>query len=217
MENLWLFSVKHIETHMQPDCSGQLTSQILRIMKVTSLVVLKIKTLATWFRKQHPEDPAFSWTAVKALVVVIMWFSVVWALANCSIFALHPALTRLESPVSRHPLLLLKKPKVCPLHQFIPMFISYKQSMRQAAETSEAALASIAFCAWLSARVTWASKVLSFIGNNGWESTDTAFLDGSWSFLSLPLHVGKQRMTKPSHPRQNSIINSRVWICRGAG
>ena len=30
------------------------------------------------------------------------------------------------------------------------MFISYKQSMRQAAETSEAAFASIAFCAWLS-------------------------------------------------------------------
>ena len=47
--------------------------------------------------------------------------------------------------------------------------------------------------------------------------TDTAFLDGSWSFLNLPLHVGKQRMTKPSHPRQNSTINSRAWICRGAG
>ena len=104
---------------MQPDCSGQLTSQILLIMKVTSLVVLKIKTLATWFRKQHPEDPAFSWTAVKALVVVIMWFSVVWALANCSIFALHPTLTGLESTVSRHPLLLL--------HQFIPNFISYNK------------------------------------------------------------------------------------------
>jgi len=39
------------------------------------------------------------------------------------------------------------------------MFISYKQVMRQAAETSEAAFASSAFCAWLSARATWASKV----------------------------------------------------------
>ena len=49
----------------------------------------------------------------------------------------------------------------------ISMFISYKQVMRQAAETSEAAFASSAFCAWLSARATWASKVVSFIGHNG--------------------------------------------------
>ena len=96
-------------------------------MKLISLLVLKIKTIG--FRKQHPEDPAFSWTAVKALVVVIMWFSVVWASANCSNFALHPNLTPVESTVSRHPLLFLKrsqKPKVCPLHQLIPMFISEK-------------------------------------------------------------------------------------------
>ena len=69
-----------------------------------------------------------------------------------------------------------------PIHSQLHLL---QQSMRQAAETSEAAFASIAFCAWLSARATWASKVLSFIGNNGWESALTLrFWMGLGPFLT---------------------------------